>query len=523
MATPEKYINIMQLFDKAQRNDDYSEIDKIPPEDLKKAKHHLIKDKNMPWYSLLIDKIKEHENITPKTNIIPCGPLAKNQCDVKAKINGKNIFLDIPYTKYEDCEKALRDLLKERDLIPVVAKDRLTSNAILCKVCALIKTCKYGITDLSSASHNVTYEYGLMHGLGMKVCLTMRSTSETFTDIHGLEHIPYSGLRSFKIAITKWLSDNVEEVNKTKTTEIIKTEEEILKEKGDIELKKIEVSYQKEDKEIQDAKNLLIEETRNRANNLKKNSKGKPTRIIYSIPTIAKDVIVSPRKLFNKKEACVLLSPPQAGFTWETHDLKTSQTSLLYHLESELRSNLPLFEFFEANIYGLVFLEESVYEYGKDDFKKVPQDELLLDVYVTLNQLYKFVLLINNFYKKISYSGLIDLNYIFQNVKGLKLLSKYNYGFTYVVGKIDYQEVIPIKRVVETDKLAKNPEDIILSMYEEFRGAGNVENAYARDITKWQLEEVKWQLYGQDVCSICKKNYKPKNRDKCLDCLEKSK
>ncbi len=132
------------------------------------------------------DKILEGKE---NSNMEPCGPLAKSICDqggkIKEQFSEKNIFLDIPYSNYDDCEDALRELLKDLSLNPVVSKDKFTSNTVLCKVCALIKTCKYGITDISSASNSVSYEYGLMHGLGMKVCLALRVVSEggkfTFT------------------------------------------------------------------------------------------------------------------------------------------------------------------------------------------------------------------------------------------------------------------------------------------------------------------------------------------------------
>ncbi|MCK9615279.1 MAG: hypothetical protein M0R48_07245 [Candidatus Omnitrophica bacterium] len=171
---------------------------------------------------------------------IPCGPLAKQTCDLKTKIDQdfskKNIFIDIPYTNYEDCELALRELLKEFGFNPVVAKDRLTCNAVLCKVCKLVKICRFGIVDISSASNSVAYEYGLMHGLGMKVCLLLRTESEKFTDIEGLEHISYSGLTSLKIAVSRWILDNIDDINRSLVEEFISKNESLLKENGDTPL-----------------------------------------------------------------------------------------------------------------------------------------------------------------------------------------------------------------------------------------------------------------------------------------------
>jgi hypothetical protein len=187
----------------------------------------------------------DDESNQSKGKSTACGPLAKDTCDldntIKNEFSPRNIFLDIPYINYEDCEETLRDILSTFDLKPIVAKDRLTSNAVLCKVCRLIKTCKYGIADISSGSNSVSYEYGLMHGLGMKVCLLSRSESEKFTDIHGLEHLSYDGLRKFKITVAKWILDNVVEVSKEKIREFLKSEDDALRNEGVIPLKKIKI------------------------------------------------------------------------------------------------------------------------------------------------------------------------------------------------------------------------------------------------------------------------------------------
>ena len=171
---------------------------------------------------------------------IPCGPLAKQNCDlqsdIKQEFSNRNVFLDIPYSNYEDCEAALKEVLIEFDLNPIIAKNKLTSNAVLCKVCKLVKTCKFGITDISSASNSVSYEYGLMHGQGMKVCLLLRSASEKFTDIEGLEHIQYNDLRSFRIVVSRWILENVEEVEHSRVEDFIQNEERSLKENGEIQL-----------------------------------------------------------------------------------------------------------------------------------------------------------------------------------------------------------------------------------------------------------------------------------------------
>src|ERR1035437_2194124 len=63
MVVPQKYMEIMAKFQRALKSENFSEIDSIPLQDLQMAKSHLIADKSFPYYSLLLDKIKEKELI----------------------------------------------------------------------------------------------------------------------------------------------------------------------------------------------------------------------------------------------------------------------------------------------------------------------------------------------------------------------------------------------------------------------------------------------------------------------------
>ncbi len=175
--------------------------------------------------------------------VMECGILAKPKCDMtdstKKEYSEKKIFLDIPYSNYDDCEGALTEITGIAGLKHIVAKDKVTSKAMLCKICQLIKSCKYGIADISSGSNSVSYEYGIMHGFGMNVALLLREDNEKFSDIKGLEHLPYNGLRSLKIIVSKWILDNVEEADKEGLNNIIQKEEEELIKNGEVRLKKI--------------------------------------------------------------------------------------------------------------------------------------------------------------------------------------------------------------------------------------------------------------------------------------------
>jgi hypothetical protein len=62
MAIPHKFMEIQGKFQRALKNENFDEIDVIPIEDLKLAKAHLVPDKDFPYYSLLLDKIREKES-----------------------------------------------------------------------------------------------------------------------------------------------------------------------------------------------------------------------------------------------------------------------------------------------------------------------------------------------------------------------------------------------------------------------------------------------------------------------------
>ncbi|MDP8211663.1 MAG: hypothetical protein P9X22_00025 [Candidatus Zapsychrus exili] len=187
-----------------------------------------------------VEQVEDGRSGRMSQNVL-CGPLAKESCDllssIKKNFSDKNVFLDIPYQpNYKSCEAALRSVLSELGFTPIAAKDKLTSNAVLCKVCCLVKTCAFGITDISSGSNSVTYEYGLMHGLGMKACLLLQEEFEKFTDINALEHLNYSGIRNLSIQLTRWLIDNVSDVNLERANALIDRETQAIAASGDIQL-----------------------------------------------------------------------------------------------------------------------------------------------------------------------------------------------------------------------------------------------------------------------------------------------
>lgn len=80
-------------------------------------------------------------------------PIGHKQCGELSEINEqyseKNIFVAIPYSNYR-YENAIRETITRGALTPIIAKDKIQSHVILCKVCKGIRKCGgYGIVDIS--------------------------------------------------------------------------------------------------------------------------------------------------------------------------------------------------------------------------------------------------------------------------------------------------------------------------------------------------------------------------------------
>ena len=182
-----------------------------------------------------------------------CGPLDNKQCIQKEAIaaiySDKNIFLDVPFVGYEEREEILKEVLTICGLNGVIVKDKLTSNVMLCKVCKHIAACKYGIADISFSRHSVSYELGLMHGFGKKVCILLESAADKFSDIAGLDHTEYQGQIDLKIKLSRWILENIPEVKKEAVEDFIVEQEKYLKEKGEAVFKKKFLTPDELDKE----------------------------------------------------------------------------------------------------------------------------------------------------------------------------------------------------------------------------------------------------------------------------------
>lgn len=131
------------------------------------------------------------------------------------KYDVRNVFLDISYDeRYADFEEAIIEVLDTAKLKPVMAKDTIKSSVLLCKICSYIRTCKYGISDISYPSLNVAYELGVMQTLNKPTAIFLNKQSTKPSDLEGLEHIPYTSAKTLKPLLARWIIDNTNESDK---------------------------------------------------------------------------------------------------------------------------------------------------------------------------------------------------------------------------------------------------------------------------------------------------------------------
>ena len=165
-----------------------------------------------------LDFIKEQMLMIKEENGMPiymsvC-PLNGGRCNLKSKIelayDDKNIFLDIPYQNaYLTYEKQIRTTVKKSGLNVIIAKNRQKSDVLLCKVCQLIQTCRYGIADISEESLNIPFELGLMYGLGKSCAILKQKNAKQPSDVQGIEYIQYENTDELNNQLKDWIKENV--------------------------------------------------------------------------------------------------------------------------------------------------------------------------------------------------------------------------------------------------------------------------------------------------------------------------
>lgn len=155
------------------------------------------------------------------TEMEVCGKLN----DIVRYYSPRNVFIAIPYSRYAH-EKAIKRVLKAAELRPILAKDKIQTTDILCKICNMMRKCEYLVADISSQNANVAYELGLMQSLGKNCAILfssrIRRHKQKQTDLEGIEDVRYSTEKELKRKLGGWIKDNVKDANKTSLTRFIK-------------------------------------------------------------------------------------------------------------------------------------------------------------------------------------------------------------------------------------------------------------------------------------------------------------
>jgi hypothetical protein len=161
---------------------------------------------------------KKEEAKDPSTILRVC-PLNLGTCSKKEEIvrlySPRRIFVNIPYVpEYADYERVIRGTLEGYSLVPVLSKDHLEPTVLLCNICKLIQTCKYGITDISVPGSNVLYELGLMHAIGVHCTIVKDRRASLSADIQGLLFLEYTNPDSMAERLSRWIEDQVSEIKR---------------------------------------------------------------------------------------------------------------------------------------------------------------------------------------------------------------------------------------------------------------------------------------------------------------------
>jgi len=149
---------------------------------------------------------------------VVCGQLA----EIHKEFSIRNVFVAIPYSDY-DYEDTIKEVLVESGLSPKLAKDKIHSKILLCKVCKEIRKCNHGVVDISKSNLNVIYELGLMQSLGIKCAVLFQEGSERPTDLQGIENVLYNDDKKLQLDLARWIQHNVIESDTEKVKKLIKT------------------------------------------------------------------------------------------------------------------------------------------------------------------------------------------------------------------------------------------------------------------------------------------------------------
>ena len=154
-------------------------------------------------------------------------PLGMEVCgrlkDILDGYSVKKTFLAIPYSKYAH-ENSIAQVLGAASLNPSLAKDRIKTTDILCKICDQMRKCGYMVADISAQNANVAYELGLMQSLGREcvILFSSRARKHKQSDLKGIEDVRYSNGKELKTGLANWIRDNVKEADRRSLNRFVK-------------------------------------------------------------------------------------------------------------------------------------------------------------------------------------------------------------------------------------------------------------------------------------------------------------
>lgn len=148
-----------------------------------------------------------------------CSILGLPKCSQQIELKQNEVFVAHPFRDFtvKDFRTALESVLKLKqfNLKPTYADEKLLSGHILCKICREIQSTKFGIYDISTWNPNVTLELGLSYGLKKPALLLIdkRLKKGIPADLGGLDRIEYEGIEDLKDKLNKKLSAFINEMS----------------------------------------------------------------------------------------------------------------------------------------------------------------------------------------------------------------------------------------------------------------------------------------------------------------------
>jgi|GEM_PF-2791441 len=138
-------------------------------------------------------------------------------CLWKIEEDDKIVFVGMPFLSKGSIQfndvylNGIRPAVSHLGLCVWRADEKLSTGAIICKICQGIQNCRYAIIDISEWNPNVLFEFGLACGLGKRSLLIKNKISDVPTDLRGLEYVSYSDdYEDLKIKIIESLGKIIE-------------------------------------------------------------------------------------------------------------------------------------------------------------------------------------------------------------------------------------------------------------------------------------------------------------------------